>query len=185
MQLEIEAESGLPLPVKGYAYTLDDQRVAAAVVATFGLEDKQVEENPSPADKMLARNIMAGVPTGVSPSAASPGALAHLRTLLTEYDREIIGTAAQLRNYIVNRLLELTDTGAPHTRLKALELLGKVGDVGLFVERSEVTHKSLPATELEARLRAKLTRLLSRADPAAADIEFKDVTVDPEKDLGL
>ena len=66
-------------------------------------------------------------------------------------------------------------------RLKALELLGKISDVGLFSEKSEVkiTHKS--AEDVRNRLRSKLSRLADIQD--AEIIETRPINVGEE--LGI
>jgi hypothetical protein len=45
--------------------------------------------------------------------------------------------------------------------MKALELLGKMSDVGLFTERSEVTITNKSTDELESTLKSKLKRLIA------------------------
>jgi hypothetical protein len=49
--------------------------------------------------------------------------------------------------------------------MRALELLGKVSDVGLFTERTEITVNNRSTVELENTLRDKLRRLMG-ADTA-------------------
>ena len=41
-----------------------------------------------------------------------------------------------------------------------MELLGKVGDVGLFVERTEITVKHKTTIELEASIKDRVAKLL-------------------------
>ena len=62
---------------------------------------------------------------------------------------------------------------------RALELLGKVSDVGLFSDRSEVviTHQS--SSELEDKLRSKLRNLMDRA----AIIDAEIIPDTPESEL--
>jgi hypothetical protein len=43
--------------------------------------------------------------------------------------------------------------------MRALELLGKISDVGLFAERKEVTITHQNTTELQEKLRTKLEKL--------------------------
>jgi hypothetical protein len=60
--------------------------------------------------------------------------------------------------------------------MRALELLGKVGDVGLFVERSEVTVRHKTTVELEDSIKSRIAKLLEMRS-AAEDI----VDVDPKE----
>jgi hypothetical protein len=44
--------------------------------------------------------------------------------------------------------------------MRSLELLGKIGDVGLFIERSEVTVKHKTTIELQASIKERISKLL-------------------------
>jgi hypothetical protein len=90
-----------------------------------------------------------------------PGMVIKLGALLSEYDHDIIKDAQQIRTFVKNRLLEEAAPEKPAgTRLKALDMLGKITEVGLFTERSEVTIKTAPIADLEAQLHDKLKVLL-------------------------
>ena len=67
----------------------------------------------------------------------------------------------QARNFITNKLLTIADCGDPKLELKALELLGKHSDVGLFTERSEITIHHRSSTELENSIKERIKRLLN------------------------
>jgi hypothetical protein len=62
-----------------------------------------------------------------------------------------------------------------------LELLGKISDVGLFAEKSEVTITHQSSDDLRARLRGKLEKLV---DPAI-DVEDAVIVDDSPDLLGL
>lgn len=100
----------------------------------------------------------------------SSAVVLHLQAMLEEYDHQIVANASTLRNYVTNKLIEESGNPDPKIRMKALELLGKVGDVGLFVERSEVTVTQKSTVELEEKVRGKLARLLDDADVSDAKI---------------
>jgi hypothetical protein len=72
-----------------------------------------------------------------------------------------VQSSVEIRNLITNKLLLESEHPDPRVRLKAIELLGKISDVGLFVEKSEtvVTHQT--SDDLKAKLRSKLSRLIS------------------------
>ena len=69
--------------------------------------------------------------------------------------------AQQARTFITNRLIELSTCGDARIEIKALELLGKHSDIGIFTERSEitVTHKS--SSDLENSIKERIKRLLN------------------------
>lgn len=90
----------------------------------------------------------------------TPAAVRHLTTMLTAYDWQFVEMAQQLRGYTVAQILEETKNSNPHVRLKALAMLGKVTEVGLFTEKVEVKQTDLPVDELEERIRAKLGKYM-------------------------
>ena len=71
----------------------------------------------------------------------------------------------------------------PRVRIRALELLGKISDVGLFAEKSEVTITHQSTEDLRLKLRSKLARLVN---PDIEDVVIIDGTVmDVNEELGL
>ncbi len=56
--------------------------------------------------------------------------------------------------------MEIANCGDPKYELKALELLGKHSDIGLFTERSEVTIKYRDPQALEEEIKERVKRLL-------------------------
>ena len=64
---------------------------------------------------------------------------AALRAVIQENDFQAFADIQQARHFITNRLIDLASCGDPRLEIKALELLGKHSDIGLFTERSEVT----------------------------------------------
>jgi hypothetical protein len=80
--------------------------------------------------------------------------------MLNEYDKTVVKSAHQLRTYVTNKLIEETAANDPRVRLKALELLGKISDVGLFTDKTEITLRHRPTEELEQMLRERLTKVI-------------------------
>jgi hypothetical protein len=74
----------------------------------------------------------------------------------------------------VAKIVEETTNTNPNIRLKALQLLGKVTEVGLFTEQIQV--KTAPASdaELDARIKEKLGKFMGV-------IDVVDVYTEPEK----
>jgi|TARA_R110000824_G_scaffold254545_2_gene443569 hypothetical protein len=110
-----------------------------------------------------------------------PTVAAKLTALVTEYDQKVVDNAAQLRTYITNRLLEVSKCGDARHELRALELLGKVSDVGLFSEKTEIniTHT---AGALEHALKDKINRLVGIVGSDVEEAEFNEVDITPPKD---
>lgn len=101
-----------------------------------------------------------------------------LGALLNEYDQRVILDATQARTYIMNRLLEISSCGDAKAELRALELMGKMSDIGAFTEKSEVTITHRSAGDLKEVLKTKLAKLLT---PDVVDVEVKDL----KKELGV
>lgn len=139
------------------------------------------------AERKEARDIFNS--GGVIPFTPSSSAVAiQLKALITEYDHQVLESNIQARNYIVNRLLDISNpnpktlklpTGEetlappakPSEQLKALELLGKVSEIGLFADRVEVNINTKSTEELEAELVATLTKYMGQAIPAESTVD--------------
>ena len=104
-----------------------------------------------------------------------------LATILSEYDKHIIADTAQLRTYITNRLLEESKCGDTKHEIRALELLGKISDVGLFSEKTEinVTHTT---DSLQHAIKDKIGRLMGMVGGDIQDVEFEEVENAEEED---
>jgi hypothetical protein len=85
---------------------------------------------------------------------------------------------------VTNKLIEETENPDPRIRIRALELLGKVSDVGLFAEKSEVTITHQTSDDLKEKLREKLARLVN-PDVVEDAIMIDGEIIDVDKELGL
>ena len=83
------------------------------------------------------------------------------REFLRTYSARLAVEAADIRVALTNKLLELANCGDPKYELKAIELLGKHSDIGLFTERSQVTVTHRTADSLEEAIKDKIKRLMS------------------------
>lgn len=99
---------------------------------------------------------------------------AALRVMIRENDFQAFADVQQARHFVTNRLIDLATCGDPRLELKALELLGKHSDIGLFTERSEITVHHTTSESLEASIKERVKRLLN-ADitdvPQADDLD--------------
>lgn len=109
----------------------------------------------------------------------SPAAMTHLSALLEAHDWEFVARAKELRSYAVTKILKETEHVDARIRLKALDMLGKVTEVGLFTERIEVKKVEVGDTELEERIRERLEKFLV-ASGTLVDAEEKQVAEDVE-----
>jgi len=80
---------------------------------------------------------------------------------LKSYANRIAADANEVRSAITAKLMEIANCGDPRYELKALELLGKHSDVGLFTERSEITVTHKTSAGLEDAIKERIKRLLN------------------------
>ena len=103
----------------------------------------------------------------------TPAAVRHLTGMLTAYDWEFVNQAKELRGYAVAKILEECENPNSNIRLKALGLLGKVTEVGLFTEKIEVKKTDLTEAEVDAKLKEKLARFMNVSDAEIIEVEEK------------
>jgi F0F1-type ATP synthase delta subunit len=113
-----------------------------------------------------------------------PSALILVKEILDKYSHAVVEHSIQIRHLVTNKLLLDSDNNDAKIRIKALELLGKISDVGLFTERSEVvvTHQS--SNDLQDKLRAKLQKLMGTEEVEDV-VELDGEPIDVDKELGL
>lgn len=161
MALVITPEANIPLP---FDTTPDEvrefvDRARAAVNTIKTLEAAGAKIEITEEDHFEAGKIFSGAKSLIV-NTESAGAVKQLDLLLTEYDKGLINAAHRLRNYVTNRLLEESNNVDPKIKIKALELLGKIGDVGLFTERIEVTHTIKSSKEIEQQIMQRLEKYM-------------------------
>jgi hypothetical protein len=84
-----------------------------------------------------------------------------ISSFLHTYGQSLAFDAAQARAAITSKLMEIADCGDTKYELRALELLGKHSDIGLFTERSEVTINYNNASDLERAIKERVKRLMN------------------------
>lgn len=151
------------IPLADYPPTYADlkDRVDAAFASLAELGGDVVVTDD---DEQAARDVAVGARAATDALLASPGTVVHLKAILSEYDKAVVESASQIRVFVTNKLLVETTSPDPKVRLKALELLGKISDVGLFTEKTEITMRHRPTEELEQLLRERLTKQIDGTD---------------------
>ena len=91
----------------------------------------------------------------------TPASLVLTNSILQEFGQSVAESATQIRHLVTNKLLLESENPDPRVRIRALELLGKISDVGLFAEKSEVTITHQSTDDLRAKLRQKLEKLVN------------------------
>lgn len=157
MPLVITPEVGIPLPIDTTPEEIDAFREKArGMLAALEELDPQALEVPPTAEEKAAAHAALLAETTTPPANSAPltpPAVKHLNALLNELDFEVLDVARRLKNYVTNKLILETNDADARIRLKALEMLGKVSDVGLFAERVDVnvTHRTVEAIEVELK----------------------------------
>ena len=150
------------VPLANYSPTFEslEARVAAAMSALVDTNNLPDPDDISDDDKLKAREVFIGNELASDDDLSSPGMVVYLQSLLSEYDTVIVKSAHQLRTYVTNKLIIDSANPDPRIRLKSLEMLGKISDVGLFTDKTEITMRHRPTEELEQLLRERLTKVL-------------------------
>lgn len=167
-----------PVEKHSVAQVIDAQVSTADFLKSLGSPD--TEAAISTLEQQAARTAFNAVVTQDASAhhklatIETPAAVRHLVGMLTAYDWEFVQQARELRGYTVAKLLEECENPSASIRLKALALLGKVTEVGLFTEKIEVKKTDLTEEEIDRKLKEKLAKFMDIADATPTEIE--DVT---------
>tara|TARA_R110001599_G_scaffold300640_1_gene505881 strand:- start:246 stop:839 length:594 start_codon:yes stop_codon:yes gene_type:complete len=194
MAIHIEPEKGVKMRPPPKIKDLAVKASAAAETAKL-LHEKGLEIKPNAEDKDIAATLAVSYaedPEKTS-KAATPNRVANLTPatllmtdrILKDFGHSVVKSATQVRYLVTNKLIEETENPDPRIRIRALELLGKVSDVGLFAEKSEVTITHQTTDDLKEKLREKLTRLVNPEPEIEDAIVVEGKVIDVDKELGL
>lgn len=147
----------------------EDKDIAAALAMAYA-------ENPEKASKAATPKRVANL---------TPATLLMTDRILKDFGHSVVKSAAQVRHLVTNKLIEETENPDPRIRIRALELLGKISDVGLFAEKSEVTITHQTSDDLKEKLREKLSRLARPADDIEDAVTVDGEVIDVDKELGI
>ena len=180
--LDVEPSKTHPMP-----YSMEDEvpssileelavagataELQVALGAELDLSPDDVER-----EKRLLEVALKAKKTSITTQSTAFAAAAFLRTYASSLALDVVAA----RSAVTNKLLELANCGDPKFELKALELLGKHSDIGLFTERSEITINYKNPEDLENAIKERVKRLLNAT---IIDITPIETTLDDE--LGL
>lgn len=175
---ESEEPTSLNAKVKVAAATVKYLVDAGAEIPVSTAEKKDAEEIFK---KFTDPDVTAPLDAATNKALNVPATVQHLFAMLSDYDHQVVQEAVQLRRFVTNKLIEDAGLSDPRHRLKALELLGKISDVGLFSEKTEITVKNLSPDDLETQIKSKLYKILGKTEAVNTTFEIidaKDVTPD-------
>jgi len=194
MAIHIEPEKGVKMRPAPKIKDLAVKAGAAAETARY-LHEKGLEIEANAEDKDIAAALAVSYAENPDKTskAATPKRVANLTPatllmtdrILKDFGHSVVKSATQVRHLVTNKLIEETENPDPRIRIRALELLGKISDVGLFAEKSEVTITHQTTDDLKEKLREKLTRLVNPEPDIEEAIIVEDKIIDVDKELGL
>lgn len=171
----------LDIPYATYPPTFEDlqTRIAAAFNSLAEISDSVLVTDE---DKATARGVVMGNIDADDRVLSSPGTIIQIKAILDEYDREVVQSARQIRTYVTNKLIVDSTHPDPRVRLKCYEMLGKISDVGLFTDKTEVTMRHRPTEELEQLLRERLMKTIEEMpEPPVPTLDVQDAVISDAK----
>ena len=107
-------------------------------------------------DKAEALNIFLEQPDAPA-VPSSPGAARALEKLLKRFDYTLANSANKMRQYTLFKIFELAENEDPKIAIKAIEMLGKVSEIGLFTTRVEISTAEKTTGDLEIELNSLMS----------------------------
>lgn len=181
--VNIEPTAEHPIP-----YDTDDERpetfieeVAVAantaeLQVALGAPLEVTEDTAAQEKSLLEKAIANKKATPLQNTTTAFAAASFLRA----YGSQLALDVAQARSAITYKLMEIANCGDPKYELRALELLGKHSDIGIFTERSEITINYKDPMELEEAIKERVKRLLN-----AEVIDVAPIGADLDDTLGV
>lgn len=196
----VTPEFSIPIPVDltpQEMKTVQERAKAAFRTREFLLENGLVTANPeTPEGK---EKIEDAAREAVKQFTGSPVAqrrpfnaetTAWLNQLVDKYHNQVVEDSVKLRTYVKTRLIEESDPQSlgekASDRLKALESLGKLSDLGMFADKVDISVNMKSTAELQEELAKKLSKYMGPVDMVEAPIKAKRkaMIIDLDKELG-
>jgi hypothetical protein len=162
--LEIQPTKDVPVP-----FDLSDEQpkthadsIAVAVNTVEMIESLGGSIDFDAKDFAKAVELAKGEEKPPTPKTVTqPGVAKTLAVAVKQHDFQVFADVQQARNFVTNKLVSLAGCGDVKVELKALELLGKHSDIGLFTERSEITVHHTSSKSLEESIKERVKRLMN------------------------
>ena len=190
----VEPELGVAIPDESPFVDLS-QRADAASETAKELADHGLDVEPTKEDKDIAAKLVTAYAdnpettskkvTDKKIATLTPASLILTNNILQEFGQSVVQSSLHIRHLVTNKLLLETENPDPRVRMRALELLGKISDVGLFAEKSEVTITHQSTDDLRAKLREKLQKLSTPEEEIQDAVIIDGETFDVDAELGL
>jgi len=166
----VDTADAVPVDKAAPANLLDAQYATAQWLEAMGAPTTQtLIPEAQDAFAAMVQNSPAEQQRAKLMKVTAPAAVKHLVGMLTAYDWTFVEQAKELRGYAVAQLVEETKHPDAKIRLRALELLGKVTEIGLFTERVEIKKTEMSEKDLDERIKDKLNRFMGVVDATPID----------------
>ena len=172
--LLLDIDSNIPLP----------SSMAEALPAMSTKEELEVRANtikllsdltgkpitPTEQNKEQAREVAkeAAENKSVNLSRYPNETIAYLAGMVSQYDAMVVNELAELKLFVVNKLIEDAGNKDARIRIQALRALGEIDGVDAFKRRTEITVQHRSTEEIERALLEKL-------DKFTIDVNDEDV----------
>ena len=183
--IEIQPSADKPLP-----FDMSDEQpkthkdgIAIAVNTTAALESLGPSIDYEDKDLHSVAEVIKGTDKPNAPKHIQSTAEAKAASVLIKtFDFQAFADIQQARTFITNKLVSMTDCGDPKIEIKALELLGKHSDIGLFTERSEITVHHTTSKGLEDSIKERIKRLMNVEITDVTPLDDLDTLLGPAED---
>lgn len=120
------------------------------------------DENSQTAAREIAADLIKGGPIRPDMAIYPNETIAYLAGLVAQYDSQVVQELANLKRFVVNKLIEESAHPDGKVRLQAIKALGEVDGVDAFKKRTEMTVKNQSLEEVERELLETLSKLEAR-----------------------
>jgi len=189
MQIHVEPDLAIPFPEDNpvLANFIEKAQAACNSAELLGLDTTPTEKDLAVAEQAVYK--VAENEEKNSKKLAkvqhTPATYKSVKGILDEYSLRVVDNALQIRLLVTNKLILASESEDDRTKMRALELLGKITDVGLFTEKSEVTINNRSTKDLVDSVRAKIQRLMQPVDVTdVKEVKVNGESINLDEDLG-
>lgn len=188
-EIRVVPEVTIPIPVDltpQEAKTLHEQAKAAFNTAEFLIAmGHEVDKKKIQAAQREASKQFTGSPTAKRRPYNVETSI-WLDDLLQRYNTALVEDTIRLKTYVTTRLVEESDGEKAADRLRALESLGRLTQLGLFADKVEINVNHKSTDELKEELAKKLSRYMGVVEEVKEEkAEKKEVVIDLDEELGV
>lgn len=163
-----------------FAETVKAADRTADLLRKHGAEWDDEDEVPiENAEKIFLESVSTlKAPSSTAVATLPVPVIQRIKELIDQYSDPVVQHAEQIRNLLLNKLLLDTDNADPRVRLKAIEMLGEVPEIGIFAGKLSTRDVTYSNSDLKIKLREKLMKFSRPATLLDQDDIVSDVDLD-------